>query len=348
METSILFNNAPCGYHTVDESGVFTSINDTLLRWLGYDREEVLGKMRFRDIIHGDLEKVVENLARVESANAAEVELVLIRKSGERFPVVLSVVNVRAPGTNLANLLFSTIDNTKCQEALERIKHLDQELEDFSYSISHDLRAPLRSIDGYSKILQEDYAGRLDDEGRRVLGVVMNNARRMGKLIDDILDFNRLGRKPLQRSPMNMTSLVNNIVQELVSAEPGRKINVEIGNLLPSFADADMIRQVWFNLIENAVKYTGKKEIAAISVSSYHSGDAEVCYEVKDNGVGFDMQYAGKLFGVFQRLHKMQDFSGTGVGLAIVKRIITRHGGQVWAEAELNTGATFYFTLPIE
>ncbi len=348
METSVLFNNAPCGYHAIDAEGVLTNVNDTLLKWLGYDRDEIVGKMKFTDLVDSNADEIEEKFALLERVKIAKIELTLIRKSGDTFPVILSLVDIPESETDFSNRLFSTIDNTRCHDALERIKNLDQELEAFSYSISHDLRAPLRSIDGYSKILQEDYASKLDDEGRRVLGVVMNNARRMGKLIDDILEFSRLGRKPIQRIQMNMTGLVNNIVQELVGLEPRRTINVEVGNLLPAFADADMVRQVWFNLIENAVKYTGKKEVATISINSYHSGDGEVCYEVKDNGVGFDMRYAEKLFGVFQRLHKMQDFSGTGVGLAIVKRIVTRHGGRVWAQAGLNTGATFYFTLPIE
>jgi PAS domain S-box-containing protein len=346
-EREMLFNNAPCGYHSVDDHGTLLNMNDTLLHWLGYERQDIIGKMKFTDLIDADAHKAREKIDAMHKVNGGKIDLNLVRKNGEKFPVVLATVKIEG-SLDASKRLFSTIDNTKCHEALERIKHLDQELEAFSYSISHDLRAPLRSIDGYSKILQEDYATRLDDEGRRVLNVVMNNARRMGKLIDDLLDFGRLGRKTMQRTLLNMNSLVQGIVQELLGQEPTRPIDVVVTPLLPAPADADMIRQVWFNLLENAVKFTGKSEHPHIEIRSYRVGESEVTYEVKDNGVGFDMQYAGKLFGMFQRLHKMQDFSGTGVGLAIVKRIISRHGGRTWADATLNQGATFYFTLPVD
>lgn len=347
-EREMLFNNAPCGYHSVDAEGKVLSMNDTLLRWLGYDREEVVGRMRFTEVVDADGDMIRSKIDGLHQAKESKLDLTLVRKNGEKFPVVLGVVKVAGNGSGESKRIFSTIDNTRCYEALERMKVLDQELEAFSYSISHDLRAPLRSIDGYSKILQEDYAAKLDDEGRRVLNVVMNNARRMGKLIDDLLDFGRLGRKTMQCTIVNMDSLVQGIVHELIGQEATRKIDVKVEPLLPASADADMIRQVWFNLLENAVKFTGKSAHPLIQIRSYSANDNEVTYEVKDNGVGFDMQYAGKLFGMFQRLHKMQDFSGTGVGLAIVKRIISRHGGRVWANATLNNGATFYFTLPVE
>lgn len=347
-EREMLLNNAPCGYHSVDDDGIVVIMNDTLLRWLGYERQEIVGKIRFLDVVDADADTIREKIDGLHKVKDGKADLNLLRKNGEKFPVILAAVRMEVSTLGTPKRLFSTIDNTKCQEALERIKHLDQELEAFSYSISHDLRAPLRSIDGYSKILQEDYAARLDDEGRRVLNVVMSNAKRMGKLIDDLLDFGRLGRKTMQRTLLNMNSLVQGIVHELLSQEPARTIDVKVGPLLPASADADMIRQVWFNLLENAVKFTGKNPHPMIEVRSYNAGECEVTYEVKDNGVGFDMQYAGKLFGMFQRLHKMQDFSGTGVGLAIVKRIISRHGGRVWADGTLNQGATFYFTLPVD
>jgi light-regulated signal transduction histidine kinase (bacteriophytochrome) len=227
-----------------------------------------------------------------------------------------------------------------------RKESLNQELEAFTYSVSHDLRAPLRSIDGYSQILQEDYGDKLDEEGTRVLHVIMNNAKRMGKLIDDLLDFARLGRKGIQLSAINMTGLVQNVVRELLLQEPERRINITTNELHNAYGDVDMIRQVWVSLIENAMKYTGKNPSPSIEISSFIDEGGQICYSVKDNGVGFDMKYASKLFGVFQRLHKMQDFSGTGVGLAIVKRIISRHEGRVWAESTLNTGAVFYFSIP--
>lgn len=340
------FNNAPCGYYSVDEQGLFVTANNRLLGWLGYKREELLGKVKFTDIMKADDEGLLEKaLHLTEESGSLEVDLK--KKNGSTFSVILQVVKHEKKVEDPRKRVYSAIDNTNCKLALLRIKNLDQELEAFSYSISHDLRAPLRSIDGYSRILEEDYGKTLDEEGRRVLHVIMNNAKRMGKLIDDLLDFGRLGRKEMQLAQLNMSALVDSTVQELLGREPGRQIHVHVGDLDPAFADGDMIRQVWLNLLENAFKYTGKKAEAVIEVRSYKIKDQEICYEVKDNGVGFDMKYAPKLFGVFQRLHKIQDFSGTGVGLAIVKRIVTRHGGRVWAEGNLEKGAIFYFTLPI-
>lgn len=347
-EVKALFHNAPCGYHIVDEKGVIVSANNTLLKWLGYEREEVVNKMRFADLVLGDTSTVRDRIASIPRTKLGRIDATLIKKNGEQMSVILSLIDAGRPKADAGELVYSTVDNTRCQDALARIQTLDQELEAFSYSISHDLRAPLRSIDGYSKILEEDYGSKLDDEGRRVLNVVMNNAKRMGKLIDDLLDFGRLGRKALQPTAVNMTPIVQNLMQELTAHLHARKLEVNIEPLLPAMGDADMLRQVWFNLLENAVKYTGKKEKASINVRSYLLGENEVCYEVRDNGVGFDMQYTDKLFGMFQRLHKIQDFSGTGVGLAIVKRIITRHGGRTWAEGSLEEGATFYFTLPVD
>lgn len=345
-ETLVLYDDAPCGYHSVDGEGRVINMNRTLLLWLGYEKEEIVGKIKFAEIIDEYAGDVNEKISVMMKAGRGKIEVNLVRKSGERLPIVLGIMPTGELRPDESKYLFSSIDNTRCHEALERIKTLDQELEAFSYSISHDLRAPLRSIDGYSRILQEDYGEKLDVEGRRVLNVVMSNAKRMGKLIDDLLDFGRLGRKSIQRTFVNMEAIVNHITQDLKTQEPGRQFAIRIDKLLPATADGDMMRQVWFNLLENAVKYTGKKDFSRIEISSFEVNDTEICYMVKDNGVGFDMRYAEKLFGVFQRLHKMQDFSGTGVGLAIVKRIISRHGGRVWAEASLNEGATFYFTLP--
>lgn len=347
-ESLNFFDNAPCGYHAIDDRGYFTEINKTLLQWLGYEKNEVLGKLRFADIF------AEKEFARFDKQflQAHEMDLSwkgefdLIRKNGSVLSVVISIVARRNAGEKSEDRFYATTDNSKCKQALDRIKTLDQELEAFTYSVSHDLRAPLRSIDGYSRILQEDFGASLDDEGKRVLNVIMSNAKRMGKLIDDLLDFTRLGRKEIQSSKVNMTMLVNSVIQEILRQQPDRQIDVKVTELHTVFADVEMMRQVWVNLIENAVKYTGKTTAPAIEISSHKTAYGDVCYVVKDNGVGFDMKYAPKLFGVFQRLHKIQDFSGTGVGLAIVKRIISRHEGRVWAESTLQKGATFYFTIP--
>ncbi len=221
----------------------------------------------------------------------------------------------------------------------------NKELEAFSYSVSHDLRAPLRSIDGFSRIVEEEYGGRLDDEGRRLLRVVRDNTHKMAQLIDDLLAFSRSARHPLQPSRIDMGALARSVYEELVPAETRARCEFTVGALPCAVGDAAMIRQVWANLLSNAVKFSAPASRPAITVTSRVDGD-EIVYAVSDNGVGFDMTYASKLFGVFQRLHPARDFEGTGVGLALVQRIVHRHGGRVWADGAVGKGATFSFALP--
>jgi len=222
---------------------------------------------------------------------------------------------------------------------------VNKELESFSYSVSHDLRAPLRAIDGFSRIILEDYIDKLDDEGKRYLNIIRNNTQKMGKLIDDLLVFSRLGRQELRASSIDMGKLAKAVSEELKLAVPERKLQFTINALIPAQGDQATIRQVFVNLLSNAVKFTRPKATAVIEVDGKSEGDENIYY-VKDNGVGFDMQYVNKLFGVFQRLHSTEEFEGTGVGLAIVQRIIHRHGGRVWGEGKVGEGATFYFSLP--
>jgi signal transduction histidine kinase len=234
------------------------------------------------------------------------------------------------------------------QRVIERTAQLEaanKELESFSYSVSHDLRAPLRAIDGLSNILLKDYMDRLDDEGKRFLNVIRNNTQKMGDLINDLLALSRLGRKEIELSDIDMEKLAKTIFEELnlETEKAGAHFNVK--HLPLAHGDQGMIRQVFANLLQNAIKFTRLKEDAAIEVGGYRE-DSHNVYYVKDNGAGFDMRYKDKLFGVFQRLHGEEEFEGTGIGLAIVQRIINRHGGQIWAEGEVNKGATFYFTLP--
>jgi two-component system sensor kinase len=221
----------------------------------------------------------------------------------------------------------------------------NKELEAFSYSVSHDLRAPLRAIDGFSRVLLEDYIDKLDDEGKRYLNIIGSNTKKMGQLIDDLLLFSRLGRQEIRRSDINMEKLVKTVFEELKLAVPERKLQFTINALIPAQGDQAMIRQVFVNLLSNAVKFTRPKETAVIEVDGRSEGDENI-YAIRDNGVGFDMKYVNKLFGVFQRLHSSEEFEGTGVGLAIVQRIIHRHGGRVWGEGKVGEGATFYFSLP--
>src|SRR5271157_658925 len=226
-----------------------------------------------------------------------------------------------------------------------QLEAANKELEAFSYSVSHDLRAPLRAIAGYTNILLEDYEPALDAEGKRVCGVISHEAQRMGKLIDDLLTFSRLGRAEMRAVRIDMRSMMQSVFDELTTLESRERIEFHVGELPAAVADSGLIRQVWVNLLSNALKFTSKKERAVIEVGSIQGKD-ETIYSVRDNGAGFDMQYAGKLFGVFQRLHSEQEFEGTGVGLAIVQRVILRHGGRVWGEGQVDQGAAFYFALP--
>jgi PAS domain S-box-containing protein len=234
------------------------------------------------------------------------------------------------------------------QRVIERTAQLEaanKELEAFAYSVSHDLRAPLRAIDGYTRILTEDYKPSLGTEGKRVCDIIQSEAHRMGGLIDDLLTFSRFGRADMLTSKINMKTMVQSVFQELTSMEDRMRIDFHVGILPHVEGDSKLIRQVWINLISNAIKFSSKRDRAVIHVSGERGGK-EIIFSVKDNGVGFDNQYISKLFGVFQRLHSEKEFPGTGVGLAIVQRIILRHGGRVWAQSDSDQGATFFFTLP--
>jgi signal transduction histidine kinase len=223
----------------------------------------------------------------------------------------------------------------------------NRELESFSYSVSHDLRSPLRAIDGYSLMLQEDYSGQLDETGRRYIQTIRNGSQRMGALIDDLLTFSRLSRQSLNRQTVDMTTLARRAAAEVLESQPNPKPAVNIPELPAVPGDPALLRQVWTNLISNAVKYSSKSASPEVHVRAAAEGRL-VRFEVQDNGVGFDMRYADKLFGVFQRLHSFDEYPGTGVGLAIVQRIIARHEGAVTAQGERGKGATFGFTLPAQ
>jgi len=231
------------------------------------------------------------------------------------------------------------------QERTAQLEASNKALESFAYSVSHDLRAPLRAISGYSHILIEDYQDILDKEGRRLCSIVCEEAKRMAILIDDLLEFSRISRSFMNMTTIDMTELAGSVYRELISQEMQKRITLHLHQLPIAYGDPILIRQVWLNLLSNAIKYTSKKEIATIEIDGRHD-ENEAIYKVQDSGSGFDMRYIGKLFGVFQRLHSLQDFEGTGVGLAIVQSIVSRHGGRVWAEGEVDKGATFYFSIP--
>lgn len=233
---------------------------------------------------------------------------------------------------------------TRVAQRTEELQAAVKELEAFSYSVSHDLRAPLRALDGFSKALLDDHAEALPDEGRRYVGIIRDATRRMAQLIDDLLDFSRLGRAPLNRRTVDTVQLVRHCFDALAHQREGRDIELRLGDLPPCEADLALLRQVWINLLANAIKYSRTRERAVIEVA-FEASEGRAEYVVRDNGVGFDMRYAHKLFGVFERLHRAEEFEGTGVGLAIVQRIVQRHGGAVRAHSAPGQGASFHFTL---
>ena len=234
----------------------------------------------------------------------------------------------------------------KVIERTEQFEAVNKELEAFSYSVSHDLRAPLRAIDGYASMIEEDYENVLDEEGKRLLSNIQQNAKKMSILIDDLLAFSRLGKKVIQKKELDMNELVEGVLLDLNKSQT-HHAEIKTDHLLPAFGDYSLIHQIMINLISNAVKYSSKKDKPVVRIQSHQEGK-EVIYTVTDNGVGFDMKYAHKLFGVFQRLHTMDEFEGTGVGLAIVQRIVAKHGGKVWADSQMNKGSVFSFSLPMQ
>lgn len=237
--------------------------------------------------------------------------------------------------------------NEDLKEKNEELNFLNKELESFTYSVSHDLRAPLRAIYSYSQILLQEHAGDIDEEIERLLTIINGNSKTMGEIIDNLLSLSKLGKREIQKREVDTKSLVETVIEEIKNTEAGKKVAWKVQSLPFCWGDYRLLRQVWINLIANGVKYSSKKKSPAIEVGATLQAN-EIIYYVKDNGAGFDMQFSDQLFGVFQRLHKPSDFEGTGVGLAIVQRIIYRHGGKAWAEGVVGEGAKFYFSIPLK
>lgn len=245
---------------------------------------------------------------------------------------------------NASLLEFNQDLEQKVRDRTMQLELVNKELEGFSYSVSHDLRAPLRAVIGFTSILEEEYGNILDEEGKRITGVIKKNTAKMGQLIDDLLAFSRMSRQENTKARVNMSAMVQEIKDNIASQANIDNIQWKIHELPVVNANHNMMRQVWVNLVSNAVKYSAKTVHPSIEIGSY-SKNGEIVFYVKDNGVGFDQQYSDKLFGVFQRLHSAEEFEGTGIGLALVAKIISREGGRVWAEGEVNKGACFYFSL---
>jgi signal transduction histidine kinase len=270
-----------------------------------------------------------------------------VYKEGEILRLIGNVVDITE--RKAAETKIRQLNEELEQRVLDRTAELEaanKELEAFAYSVSHDLRAPLRHIDGFVGLLQKTMETELDGQSRYYMDAISDSASKMGQLIDDLLSFSRMGRHALSVQPVDLGTLAHEVIRELEPDAAGRDLDWRIGDLPAVSGDASLLRMVLANLIANALKFTRPREKARIEIGSQSGQEAETVIYVRDNGVGFDMTYADKLFGVFQRLHRAEDFEGTGIGLANVRRIIARHGGRVWAEGEVNNGATFYLSLP--
>jgi signal transduction histidine kinase len=308
-----------------EESLRFTQVQTATLNILEDFAEE---KLRF-----AQMQTATLNI--LEDSDAEKMQL---EQSQRAFLNILEDIDVEKSKVSAAYRNIETV-NVELQTAVS-------ELDAFSYSVSHDLRAPLRAIDGFSQILLKQHGPALSAEPRECLQLVRDNAVQMGHLVDDLLAFSRLGRTPLNKQPVATGSIIEQVLRDARQQAKERSVSVSVGETPALWGDPALLKQVFANLIQNAFKYTRTRAEAVVEIGSSEIGGERVFF-VRDNGAGFDMQYADKLFGVFQRLHRAEDFEGTGVGLAIVQRIIQRHGGRVWAEAAVDNGATFYFTTEV-
>ena len=348
-----ILDNTPAVVFIKDLAGRYLFVNRRFAEISGRSREEIQGK-------------TVSDIAPKELARNADEHFQTVMKTGSPVEVEEMVQYSDGPHPHLA-VKFPVRDGTgkiwamagistdiserkrteqEIKTANEQLWAANHELEAFSYSVSHDLRAPLRHIDGFVGLLRKQTMEKLDEKERRYLNIIANSARQMGALIDDLLVFSRMGRTELRRATVDMNSLVDEVLRGLHNETDGRQITWKIAALPQVDADLAMLRQVWINLMGNALKYTRTRNPAEIEVGCNAGPDEECVFFVRDNGVGFDMQYVHKLFGVFQRLHRADEFEGTGIGLANVRRIVLRHGGRTWAEGKPDCGATFYFSLP--
>ncbi len=303
--------------------------------------------------------RLMENVRNdVAAMTAAESKLLSERlhtlKVARRRSLVLQTVGgMISLGLLLAvfaGLVVQILRANRAEQDAQRsnmqLKDANNEMRAFSYSVAHDLRAPLRAINGFAQVIVEDHEKNLPEEGRRALNRITSNASMMAQIIDDLLSLSKISYQPLRVAKVEMNELVRGVYQELAEAQKGRVVACALGDLPPATGDPNLLRQVWVNLIGNALKFTREREHASIEIGGNVAGPEFATYFIRDNGAGFDMQYANKLFGAFQRLHRPTEFEGTGIGLALVQRIIHRHGGTIWAEGQEGAGARFAFTLP--
>ena len=350
---STLFHKSPIMKAIAEAStGRYIEVNEAFANFMEHTKEEIIGKtsLELNMLTHpGGRKRVLEMLE--EDGFVRNVETEINSSAGKTRWVSTNIDKMNLYGKDC--YLTAAIDITQRKLIEERIinrteqlKRSKEEIEAFSYSVSHDLRAPLRGIIGFATILEEDYGRQLDDEARRLIAIIKSNTAKMGNLVDDLLSFSRMGRQDIVKANIDTAKIIQAIIDDLNARPELRGIRWNIQPLPSASGDVSTIRQVWINLISNAVKYSRNTPHPVIDIGSY-TEDGQIVFFIKDNGVGFDIKYKSKLFKVFQRLHGSDEFEGTGVGLAIAEKIISKHGGKIWAEAAVDKGASFYFSLPL-
>jgi PAS domain S-box-containing protein len=369
-EFEAIFNSITDAVVFADTRRRVVMVNPAMTAIFGYGQDELLGKTtKFLYARKADYEE--QGRKRYHTGAAMDHNVFQVpyrRKDGTVFIGETLGAQVRDATGKVLGFVGIHRDITQRKRAEEKIHKLNDELGDrirevsertlqleaankeleaFSYSVSHDLRTPLRAIEGFARMLMEDHAARLNREGLRLLDVIRSNTRIMGELIDDLLSLSRLGRQEIRAQELDLGAMVTAVFEELQAQAPERRLDLVLNPLPPAYGDRNLINQVLANLLGNAAKFTQPREKGIIEVGGWTEGKENI-YFIKDNGVGFDMRYVEKIFGVFQRLHRREDFEGTGVGLAIVQRIINRHGGRVWATGKVDRGAEFYFAIPVK
>ncbi len=360
-DLSDLYNNAPCGYFTLSKDCVFLKINDTALKWLGYLRSEVIDRKTFYDMVTPESgEAFKRNMNALKSLGVADnLQYEMLRKNGSVLIVLLNATAVKDKLGNIVMIRTTIIDHTERQRYEDEILKLNsilqshaseleetnKELEAFIYSVSHDLRAPLRAILGFSGILLDEQGSNLNENGKKMLDTVHTNAHLMGQLIEDLLRLSRVNRHELACSRIDMNALFNSLIDETKQNLPSMNSSVTVEPLAAAYGDLALIKLMVGNLLSNAIKFSGKQREVEIHIGCL-AGKNESIYYIKDNGIGFDMKDASELFNVFHRLRNSSDYDGTGIGLALAKRILDKHEGRIWAESEPGKGAVFYFALP--
>lgn len=362
----VLLNNATTGYILLAPSLQILTVNRLINQWTQAEFNFLLSEKEYFPSRFPDLyqQKIIAVLMAALQGRPFRYETAYLMQNKTQswfnidvspatddtgavvgVAIAIKEVTVRKKTESEVHAIKDALEK-KVKERTAELELANKELEAFTYSVSHDLMAPLRIIDGFSQVLIDDYRNKLDDDGFQTIQIIKRNATRMGELVNDLLNLTRLGKTNITKRRVDMNELVNNVIDEMRFSTNKLSAKIKLHPLPPAECDSVLIKQVWLNLLSNAIKYSKTRENPQIEIGVANVEDKPPVYYIKDNGIGFDMQFSEKLFGVFQRLHRAEEFPGSGVGLAIVHRIITRHGGTVWAHAKTNDGAVFYFTLP--